>query len=412
MGSMCSLRLPLVAFTLLVVGCPSSDDALLLPDAGLSAMDILVDLKKDSGKQEPDITTTPDVDKKPEDTAAGCKTDGDCASAEIDLKPCEIPVCQPATGLCVPAGKPDGSPCDDGDACTVTECKSSACVVKDQVLCDDANPCTADSCKKDTGCHFIAQTGTPCDDGDECTENDVCKDGACFPGQVVCQLGSVENPANSCKHIKDISAGAQSGVFVLKNQAGDGTIEVYCDMDIAGGGWARIAVIRAEIPICSFGEIYGQPADVLGNPATSAWWPPEVVATVPTETNELMVSVGKDAFLYKSSHKDWSWSNVANGVINLSNSGDYLVQGAIAGSDYKALKNVKSPGAFGPQLLSGHLGATSKLGPILGIGAWDTKTFKQDANCTSKSKAYPGLYNGQFFTAAASWGQQGAIYIK
>ena len=171
-------------------------------------------------------------------------------------------------------------------------------------------------------------------------------------------------------------------------------------------------MIKAEIPICSFAEAYGNPSDVLAEPGTSAWWAPGAVATIPTETNELMVSIGSDAFLYKSSHQDWGWGNVASGVINLSNSGDYQVQGAVAGSAFKALKNVKSPGAYGPQLLSGHLGATGKLGPILGIGAWDIKTFTQDASCTTKSKAYSGLYNGQLFSAAASWGHQGAIYIK
>lgn len=42
--------------------------------------------------------------------------------------PCEQPVCQPASGDCVPENRPDTTPCDDGNACTSgTACQDGVC---------------------------------------------------------------------------------------------------------------------------------------------------------------------------------------------------------------------------------------------------------------------------------------------
>ncbi len=77
-----------------------------------------------------------------------------------------------------------GSACDDGDACTEGEtCTGKALCVGPNVDCDDGLPCTTDTCDKLAGCKHAAKAGTPCDDGNACTVVDSClASGVCKPG--------------------------------------------------------------------------------------------------------------------------------------------------------------------------------------------------------------------------------------
>jgi hypothetical protein len=128
----------------------------------------------------------------------------------------------PATGKC--DGAPDGTPCDDGNACTLTDtCKSGACVGDNAVVCipsdkchsagtcdpgsglcfnppivcNDNNNCTVDTCDPATGCVF---TGSPnsCDDGNPCTTD------SCDPAGGCVHVGS-DGPDNSCSKVTDSS---------------------------------------------------------------------------------------------------------------------------------------------------------------------------------------------------------------
>jgi hypothetical protein len=79
---------------------------------------------------------------------------------------CQDPICDPQTG-CGTEPKPDGTPCDDDDVCSVDDqCTGGTCggMVEG---CDDGDPCTADSCDSQTGC---AHTPIPgCGQGTICT---------------------------------------------------------------------------------------------------------------------------------------------------------------------------------------------------------------------------------------------------
>jgi hypothetical protein len=79
-----------------------------------------------------------------------------------------------------PICSPDGSPCDDANACTTGDtCVAGACTPDATIPCpDDGNPCTEDVCVPATGTCGAPATGT-CDDGDPCTTSDVCAGGAC-----------------------------------------------------------------------------------------------------------------------------------------------------------------------------------------------------------------------------------------
>jgi serine protease len=59
---------------------------------------------------------------------------------------CNDGVCDEATKSCVAQPKADGTPCDDGQFCTVNDiCKAGVCSGSAR-NCDDGNPCTTDSC--------------------------------------------------------------------------------------------------------------------------------------------------------------------------------------------------------------------------------------------------------------------------
>ncbi len=94
----------------------------------------------------------------------------------------EIGACDTGTGVCSNPASPNGSGCDDGDACTADEtCLGGVCGGGVGVVCDDLNPCTIDTC--DTGAGCVSTPGADganagCDDGIACT-SDECEAGGC-----------------------------------------------------------------------------------------------------------------------------------------------------------------------------------------------------------------------------------------
>jgi hypothetical protein len=64
------------------------------------------------------------------------------------------------TGIC----ETENDPCDDGDACTVTDtCNASLdCVGTGAPSCDDENPCTLDTCESPAGCAHAPVVATSC----------------------------------------------------------------------------------------------------------------------------------------------------------------------------------------------------------------------------------------------------------
>ncbi len=141
--------------------------------------------------------------------------------------------CEPATG-CVATPVQNGSPCDDGEFCTVDDgCTDGACTAGqprdcsdagapcapgecDEAAnecvannaggaeaCDDDNPCTQDICDPAEGCDYKKLTGTPCDDESDCTEDDSCGFGVCQGNGIDCSdanpcTNDACNPATGC----------------------------------------------------------------------------------------------------------------------------------------------------------------------------------------------------------------------
>ena len=108
----------------------------------------------------------------------GCTSDAECIwLARSNTEPCLFPACDPVSGACVLAPRPDGDPCDnhelctDGDACLDGRCESGG--PRD---CDDGDRCTTDTCTSAAGCVYTAiadccVADADCDDGNPCTDD-------------------------------------------------------------------------------------------------------------------------------------------------------------------------------------------------------------------------------------------------
>ncbi len=108
--------------------------------------------------------------------------------------------CNPGNGICSNPTKPNGSACNDGNACTQTDtCQAGSCTGSNPVVCAPLNQChVAGTCDTQTGlCSNPAKPdGTACGDaGTECVNQDTCLAGACAdngfkPSGTACGSGS------------------------------------------------------------------------------------------------------------------------------------------------------------------------------------------------------------------------------
>ena len=117
--------------------------------------------------------------------------DPDCAELPCGSEqPCAIPVCR--SGSCaLDIELKEGSPCDDGDRCTVPDhCSEGICLPGTPQDCPGGATCRPQRCEPTTGDCVQATDpdGTACDDGDLCTTGETCQDGHCggvLPDDVV-----------------------------------------------------------------------------------------------------------------------------------------------------------------------------------------------------------------------------------
>jgi M6 family metalloprotease-like protein len=137
------------------------------------------------------------------DCLAGC--DGPACHDACGIVPvacpgpndCQEPgSCDTTLGRCVYPSFPDGTGCNDGNACTrVDICIDGTCAGEDPVQCPAALGCFgAGVCNtQDGSCRIEAlPKGDPCDDGDACTANDRCN------GKGLCISDAYECPALPC----------------------------------------------------------------------------------------------------------------------------------------------------------------------------------------------------------------------
>jgi hypothetical protein len=90
--------------------------------------------------------------------------------------------CAPATGLCSNPVSPNGTACSDGNACTTSDtCQSGTCQGGPAKVCTAIDAChDAGVCSPATGCSTPAKPdGTSCNDNNSCTSYDTCQAGSC-----------------------------------------------------------------------------------------------------------------------------------------------------------------------------------------------------------------------------------------
>jgi len=105
---------------------------------------------------------------------------------------------------CAPPGS-NGTPCNDGNLCTVGDtCQAGACHGT-TVSCTAQDACHgAGVCDAATGLctQPLLTDGTPCDDADACTLTDACSAGACVGGNpVVCTAQGVCHVSGTCDSV-------------------------------------------------------------------------------------------------------------------------------------------------------------------------------------------------------------------
>lgn len=96
--------------------------------------------------------------------------------------------CNPSTGICDNPNAPDGTSCNDRNACTSGDiCLAGVCGGGAQIPCTTENPCLVASCDPGQGCVTRSKaTGSACDDGNACTGSDACDGGGhCLSGTPV-----------------------------------------------------------------------------------------------------------------------------------------------------------------------------------------------------------------------------------
>jgi len=146
-----------------------------------------------SNPQAPEGTTCNDGDAC---TQTDTCTNGTCNGANpvvcAALDQCHVAgTCNPATGACSNPNIADGTACSDNDACTQTDsCQAGTCTGANPVVCTASDQChEAGMCDPATGMcsNPDSADGKSCDDGDACTQTDTCQTGACAGGNpVVC----------------------------------------------------------------------------------------------------------------------------------------------------------------------------------------------------------------------------------
>ena len=112
-------------------------------------------------------------------------------------------------GVCVGTKAADGTACEDNDGCTRTDsCRDGLCVGGDPVVCPAPAQCRlAGTCDPLTGtCSSPSVAdGTPCNDGNACTLDDRCLSGTCGPAPSFAP--SANSPVSAGSHPYSVAVG-------------------------------------------------------------------------------------------------------------------------------------------------------------------------------------------------------------
>jgi len=188
---------------------------------------------------------------------SNCGNDSDCD----DGNPCTADSC--SLGLCHNDDVADGTPCSDGAWCTVNDsCSSGLCIGQARDCSAAADACHDGVCDEDADACQSQQRpdGSPCDDGLWCTVSEQCQDGLCQGVERdcsdvdACTEDSCHEASSSCQN-----------VFTPRpevlDHCGDG-IDQDCDLVIDGCCLADGSYPAAGSSACGPDPWYMTTADV------------------------------------------------------------------------------------------------------------------------------------------------------
>jgi hypothetical protein len=140
-------------------------------------------------------------------TSSDACASGLCVGAPVVCAPIDAchaaGSCNTGTGLCSNPTRPDGSPCDDGSACTQTDgCMGGTCAGGNPVVCSALDEChDPGACNPASGACSNPERpeGSPCGFGDLCVSGASCVAGSCSGGTpVVCNAQDDCHEAGLC----------------------------------------------------------------------------------------------------------------------------------------------------------------------------------------------------------------------
>ncbi|HVY24897.1 MAG TPA: S8 family serine peptidase [Polyangiaceae bacterium] len=178
-------------------------------------------------------------------------------------------VCDTATGACSNPAKVNGSPCDDGDACSQTDtCQGGTCTGKNPVICPAPDQChDAGSCDGASGvCSNPAKpNGSACNDGNTCTRSDSCQAGVCVGSSpVVCVASDQCHDAGVCDTLTGACSNPQKADGAACDD-GDGCTQT--DSCTAGACSGTNPVVCTALDQCHVAGSCDQTSGVCSNPS-------------------------------------------------------------------------------------------------------------------------------------------------
>lgn len=206
--------------------------------------------------------------------------------------------CNVVTGMCEYTTKPNGSACNDGNACTLSDtCQMGVCSAGTPMVCPAPDQChNAGSCDPATGtCTYPTKpNGTACSDANACTLGDTCQMGICTSGAPkTCTPLSQCHNAGTCNQATGVCSNPAKPNGTACNDANACTSSETCQNGSCSNGTQKVC----------------PPPDQCHNsPGTCS--PSTGLCSYPNKVNGTNCNDGNACSLW-----DACWSGVCNGTL-------------------------------------------------------------------------------------------------